>query len=88
MTKDVPFRRISKVLRELGFEFKTLGVERLFTRKRTDPLILMPVYDGRVKAVYVKGIGRVLDETGLLDRDEFERRVYFGNGATTAGSRR
>ena len=81
MTNDVPFTQVQKMLEGVGFRAAdTRGVNHTFVHPQRDVRFVVPVFEGMVKSVYVSGMARLLDETGILDRDAFAGQLARANG--------
>jgi predicted RNA binding protein YcfA (HicA-like mRNA interferase family) len=81
MINGVPFKRVTKVLEEAGFRHETIdGSHHLFTHDATGSHVTLPLGERTVRSVFVAGIARVVDENGILERDEFLNRVAQVNG--------
>jgi predicted RNA binding protein YcfA (HicA-like mRNA interferase family) len=78
MTEHVTYGDLSQIVRDVGFTDETApGSHTVYRHARSDTLILLaPHAAGEVaRPIDVKYIRRVLDEKGLLDGEEFDRRI-------------
>ena len=87
--RKVAFAPFVKLFADLGWE--RLVVPRshnLFSDPRSDDFIMLPLAKGgRVPAYYVQVVGRTLDEWGVLERADVERRLIEQPRAVARPSR-
>jgi predicted RNA binding protein YcfA (HicA-like mRNA interferase family) len=87
VTKSVPFSKLAGVLESIGFTAAPVeGQHHVFVHSKTNATVMLPpVSGGRIGPVHIAAVARLVDEKGILERSEFERRLFSaapagGNG--------
>jgi hypothetical protein len=57
---DIPFERMCRLLRHLGFEERTRGSHHIFTRNGVEEILNLQTKAGRVKPYQVKQVRQVI----------------------------
>jgi hypothetical protein len=78
MAEEVTYGQLSQVLLDLGFVEQTVPQSHTrYCHQESETVILLAAHapEAAARPFDVKYVRRVLDETGLLDAREFERRL-------------
>ena len=78
MPKRISYRQLANILIQAGFyERKTRGTHLVFVHQETGARIVLPPPRQRsVPDVYVRAIGKMVDEYGIMPREEFSELVF------------
>jgi len=78
MPKRISYRQLANILIQAGFdERKTKGAHLVFIHQETGARIVLPPPRQRsVPDVYVRAIGKMVDEYGIMTREEFFELVF------------
>jgi predicted RNA binding protein YcfA (HicA-like mRNA interferase family) len=90
MYESIKFSMLSRLLGGLGFaDMSVPGSHHRFRHAQTNTVILLPhASGGWIRPIQVMAVARTLDEKGILDRANFERRLLNGWQASGAKSKR
>jgi predicted RNA binding protein YcfA (HicA-like mRNA interferase family) len=76
MLKQITFKQLENVLHYLGFEeTKVKNSHVKFQNITANVLLALPIGLRTVKLPHLRMVERVLEETGMLTREEFETLV-------------
>ena len=87
---SVTFASVRRLLESLGFEMgNAMGSHRVFLRKTDGSLVLFPPLEpgDPVDPLNLAAASHLLDERGIISRDDFLDRLRQTNGAASSPSR-
>jgi predicted RNA binding protein YcfA (HicA-like mRNA interferase family) len=62
MPSEVPFRQVQKTLENAGYRLARIHSSHHIFAKPGKPLVSIPVHKGKVKAVYVRQVEKIVGE--------------------------
>jgi hypothetical protein len=80
MPKQIHFSQLEQILKTLGFEEKWVdGKYVIFNNPEADAIIALSSYqkDKVLDPAYQQMVEKVLEETGIMSRDDFEDLLYL-----------
>ena len=77
MHREISYRQLANILRTAGFyQSKTSATHLVFTHQESGARIVLPPPRQRsVPQIYVRAIGKMVDEYGIMPREEFFQLV-------------
>lgn len=87
MIEEITYGDLFEILVDAGFEDRTApGSHTEYWHEASDTLVLLAPHkpDEAVRAIDIKYVRRVLNERGLLDGKDFDRRVAEAYSAHSA----
>lgn len=73
MPKNITYRQLESILLQAGFDkFRTRGAHLVYVHRDTGARIVLPPPRLKsVPAVYVRAIGKAIDDYGIMTSEEF-----------------
>jgi hypothetical protein len=87
MVEDITYGDLFQILQSIGFVERSIPNSHVgYRHAQSDTLILLAPHtaDEVAKPIDLKYVRRVLDEKGLLDGKEFDRRIIEAYSSHTA----
>lgn len=77
MSKPIKFKEIIKLLNDLDFKPRFRGNHRIYSHEKSEALIVLPKFSPNsiVQPMHIAMIRRILKDSGMLDKEEFDSRV-------------
>ena len=75
---NITYRQLKRILLDIGFkELRTSGKHLFFIHQEYGTRVILPYPSKRqVPIVYVKAIGKMLDEYGIMPVEEFYQLIF------------
>lgn len=77
MLRGISYRQLKNILIEAGFhQSRTKGAHLVFVHPESGARIVLPPLRHRlVREIYVRAIGKIVDDYGIMSREEFFQLV-------------